>query len=390
MPAGLRVLPQVVTRCLDGAARGVILLAVDGLSHEAAEHSLTGARLWPLRSTFPSTSTTAWLTAVTGTGADEHGAIGMVYRAPDAGHATHLITGARLGFHPLPPGGSPGELIQPRTTVFDRCADRGTPAVAVGAELNRLTGPWVTALLHGARLVPTPYPDLVTDPVTVVRRVVAEVDAVSADLAAGERSPLIWAYVNLDDHIHQAGYDQRLHEAVRLLDAQANRWAEAGWSVLAHADHGQAQVTPDAELHDAWARLDAPEHCLMPGGGAGRVRWLYPRPGRERELADRLESALTKHARVLTPAGLDAAGLLPASPTVMARIGAVVAVATSARFPVPDPRLGWEHGALTEEETHIPLAGWGPALDAIPPALAAATGTTGPGRSDRPSRVPPR
>ncbi|MDI5962327.1 alkaline phosphatase family protein [Streptantibioticus silvisoli] len=358
---------------MDGAEHGVILLAMDGLSHRAAEHSLSGAGLWRLRSTFPSTSTTAWLTAVTGAGAAEHGAIGMVYRAPGADHATHLITGDRIAFDPPGPGTAAGEPIVPHATVFDRCAARGTPAVAVGAELNGLRGPWVTALLHGARLLPTPRTPLSTDPVAVVARVVAEVDAVPPDPSTGERPPLIWAYVNLDDHIHQAGYDERLHEAVRLLDTAARRWARAGRSVVAHADHGQTRVARDPALHDAWARLDAPEHCLMPGGGAGRTRWLYPRPGRERELADRLADALGDHARVYTPAELDAAGLLPATPAVLERIGAVVAVAATARFPVPDPRVGFEHGALTQEETHVPLAGWGAALDAIPPALAGAT-----------------
>ncbi len=387
MSADLRVLPEVVSRCVDGAERGVILLAMDGLSHEAAERSLSGARLWPLRSTFPSTSTTAWLTAVTGSGAAEHGAIGMVYRAPGADHATHLITGARLSFHPPGPDepSGQGELIRPRPTLFDRCAERGTPAVAVGAELNRLTGPWVDALLHGARLVPAPDHPATTDPVTVVTRLVAQVDAVRADPSTAERPPLIWAYVNLDDHIHRCGYDARLHEAVRLLDTAAQRWAEAGWSVLAHADHGQTPVTPDPDLHEAWARLDSPEHCTVPGGGAGRVRWLHPYPGHERELAGLLADALTVHARVYTPTELHTAGLLPATPTVVARIGAVVAVAATARFPVPDHRLGWEHGALTEAETCVPLAGWGAALDAIPPALAAAR-TTG----HDPSHLPPR
>lgn len=386
MSADLRVLPEVVNRCLDGAEHGVILLAMDGLSYAEAERSLTGAQLWRLRSTFPSTSTTAWLTAVTGSGPAEHGAIGMVYRAPGADHTTHLITGARLGFRPPRPGDPSGEPIRPLATIFDRCADRGTPAVAVGAELNGLAGPWAGALLHGARLLPTPGTPTTTDPVAVVERVVAEVDAVPADPATGRRPPLIWAYVNLDDHIHRHGYDDRLREAVRLLDAAANRWARDGRSVLAHADHGQTPVTADAGLHEAWARLDAPEHCLMPGGGAGRVRWLYPRPGREAEVADRLADALGGHARVLTPEELDAAGLLPATPGVLARIGAVVAVAATARFPVPDPGVTWEHGALTEDEMDIPLAGWGAALDAIPPAPTEADRTTG----HDPSHLPPR
>lgn len=348
------MVPEVVERCLSTAPRGLCVLAVDGLSYAVAEPALSHARTRPLRSTFPSTSTTAWLTAVTGAAPSRHGALGMVYRAPDADCVTHLVTGGTYAFGPATPPKNP--LLHGGPTLFDRAAAAGRTALVVGAELERLTGEWVEALLHGARIVPSSATELGTDPVAVVERTVREVEAVLAD--PHDVPPLIWAYVNLDDHIHLSGYDDRLHASLRLLDTAASRWADAGWSVLAHADHGQVPAAPKAELLDAWARLDAPAHCRMPGGGAGRVRWLYPRPGHEQELADALSDALGDHALVLTPDALAERGLLAATPVVRERIGAVVALATSAAFPVPDPSVAWEHGSLSDDEMLVPLAAW--------------------------------
>ncbi|MGW1535298.1 alkaline phosphatase family protein [Streptomyces aureus] len=352
---------EVVAGTLRAASRGLCVLAVDGLSLDVAESALSHAHIRPLRSTFPSTSTTAWLTAVTGTDPGRHGAVGMVYRAPGADHVTHLVTGETYGFGPPR---SPGDaLLHTAPTLFDHAAAEGRPALAIGAELERLTGPWVEAVLHGARIVPSPAAGapLTTDPVAVAERTVREVGAVL--VRAFDTPPLVWAYVNLDDHIHRHGYDARLREALLLLDTAAARWADAGWSVLAHADHGQVEVTPSEALADAWARLDAPAHCRMPGGGAGRVRWLHPLPGHEWRVADMLRDRLADHALVLTPDELHARGLLTVTPAVRERIGEVVALAASPHFPVPDPGVAWEHGSVSDGETLVPLASWNPAPD---------------------------
>lgn len=369
--AGLDSVPELVGRCLATASRGVVALALDGLSHAVGAQALAHARVSVLRSTFPSTSTTGWLTAVTGVDPSRHGAIGMVYRAPGAGHSSHLISGKSLAYAGAAddPGGETvagRPLIEPAETIFERATAAGFRAWIVGAELETLSGEWVEALTRGAEIAPSPADRLTKDPVDVVERTVREVEAV---LAKPSDAPiLLWAYVNLDEHIHLAGYDDRLSAALRLLDEAAQRWGEAGWSVLAHADHGQVPVTPNPDLTDAWNRLDSARFCRMPGGGAGRTRWLYPEGRREAEVADRLREALAGHALVLTADDLDARGLLTATDVVRDRIGSVVAVATSPSFPVPDPALACEHGGLAEDEVLVPLAAWGPARDTPPPA----------------------
>lgn len=366
-PDGLNVVPDRVEAYLNAATRGVVVLALDGLSRAAADRTLAHARVSTLRSTFPSTSTTAWLTAATGRDAGEHGAIGTVYRAPGAERVTHLITGRTHGYPPeraQAPGDEPGPLLHPAPTVFDRARAAGARPIAVAPELEALTGPWADALLHGAERRRAPRPRAAggtppTRPLAVVARAIREAAAV-LDTTQGPPT-LLWVYVNLDDHIHRHGYDADLDEALRVLDGAAARWADAGWSVLAHADHGQVAVRPSALLADRWAALDTPAHCRAPSGGAGRVRWLYPRPGRERRVAAELRDALAGHALVLTPGELAGRGLLADTPVVRRRIGEVVALATSAAFPTPDPAAAYEHGSTTDDEVLVPFAVWGAA-----------------------------
>jgi Type I phosphodiesterase / nucleotide pyrophosphatase len=384
-PDGLRRVPARIEPHLAaaarGARRGVIVLALDGLAGHAAEKALAHAAVSPLRSTFPSTSATAWLTSVTGLDPAAHGVVGAVYRAPGSDRVTDLISGRSWGYaddlsqppgdeppdhEPLdhePPDQPPGPLVLPAPTVFDRAARLGVRPVAVGRELAGLGGPWAGALLHGADVYHAPSdgePSI--DPAVVVERTVRDVEAVAAGPRGGELADqpvFIWAHVNLDDHIHRAGYDAALMRAVQTLDEAADRWACAGWSVLGHADHGLVPVSPDADLARSWDRFDQPDRCRAPSGGAGRVRWLYPLPGLEQRTAEDLRAALGGHALVLTPDELAERGLLQATPAVRERIGPVVAVAVSPRFPVPDPTLAYEHGADTPDEVQVPFAVWG-------------------------------
>lgn len=367
---GLDRVPELAGGLLATAGRGVIVLALDGLSYAVAARTLERAHVGVLRSTFPSTSTTGWLTAVTGADPSRHGAIGMVYRAPEAGHTTILSSGKPLTYAAAAAENLAADrpLIEPAETMFERAVAAGYGAYVVGAELETLSGQWVQALLRGAQMVRSSARQLTKDPVEVVERTIYDVHRV---LARPADTPfLLWVYVNLDDHIHALGYDDRLAGALRLLDVAGQRWADAGWSVLAHADHGQVPVRPDPELIDAWNRLDRAEFCRMPAGGAGRVRWLYPAAGRETEVAERLRAALAGHALVLTGADLHRHGLLAATDVVRDRIGAVVAVATSPAFPVPDASLACEHGGLTDDEVLVPLATWGPNRPAHQPPPA--------------------
>jgi hypothetical protein len=343
---------------------GVLVLALDGLAYHVAAEGLAHADLAPLRSTFPSTSATAWLTSVTGLDASEHGAVGTVYRSPGSDRVTNVLTGESQGYstdqraRPAAFGGESASVGQPLVrigpTIFDRARVLGAQTLALGPELAGLSGPWIRALLHGATLRGGAPPAGRAG--AVAEQIVREIESVLAEPRA---TPLLlWAYVDLDRHIHRAGYDATLLAALRVLDEAACRWADRGWTVLAHADHGQVAVSRHDLLTERWDALDDPRYCRAPSGGAGRVRWLYPRPGYEAQLASNLRDALGGHAFVFTPDELGERGLMTVSPVIRARIGEVVAVAASPRFPVHDPSAAYEHGSITEDEVLVPFAAW--------------------------------
>jgi hypothetical protein len=334
----IAVVPDRVLAALERARRGVVVLACDGLSHRHA------APVWPvtgeLAAVWPSVSTTAWLTATTGVGPEVHGVAGMVYRVP--GHGLVLA----LDGTPLDdPAADPvaATVAEAPPTVFERAAARGARPVAIGREIAAHRGPWPAAVLRGAvRPAPTP---LTTDPAAAARAAVSEVDGA---LAAAD---LVWAYVNLDDSQHRHGWTAAADEALRVLDGAARRWADRGWTVIAHSDHGHARHRSDPGLAAAWAAVDTPALCELPSGGAGRTRWLHPRPGRTAEVADRLRDALGDSATVHRAEEL-------ATGRALERVGAVVAVAASERFPVLFDWMVSEHGGTHPDETRIPYAVW--------------------------------
>jgi hypothetical protein len=191
----------------------------------------------------------------------------------------------------------------------------------------------------------------------------AIVDAVTSDLEAAlarHRSGLVWAYLNLDDHLHRNGPDHAIARACRAVDALARRLSQAGAAVLLYADHGCAASRPGAGTMAGWDELSSPLTCRLPAGGAGRVRWLYPHAGQEAQLAGRLR-ALLPDAVLTTPAELARCGVVEHGSIGQARLGEIVLLASGPDFPVPEPALAYEHGSLTAAEMLVPLAIWQPA-----------------------------
>jgi hypothetical protein len=363
VPSALADVPGVLLDELARARRGVVVLAVDGLSHGAAVAAgWQGAELRTLASTFPSVSATAWLTAVTGVGPRRHGVPGAVYRVPGQGTLVDAITGRVLASGPADPDGDTRPVL-PHPTVFDRAGERGYACRAVAREIGWLSSPWARALLHGTTAVEARAPQELAaqaaDPAQLAAAVAEDVES-----ALTTERALIWVYVNLDDHVHGHGYDAAAVDAMHRLGERAAAWAERGWTVVSHADHGQVPCRADAGLAEAFSLVDDPEECYLPSGGAGRVRWLYPKPGRAEVVRERLAVALGDCATVRTTDPADA---------LRGRVGTVVAVAADARFPVPVPGLHFEHGGCDPDEATVPLAVWRsrpPARGGSPPGTA--------------------
>jgi hypothetical protein len=366
---GLHVVPAVLIDCwirpcwpfAVGSADAVVVLALDGIGLEPALTAWAPATVIALTSTFPSTSPTAWLTAVTGRQVAEHGVPGVVYRF-----------GPGLLFNCLADrsAGRSGDwsandratevMIDGGATVFQVLSGRGIDSVVVQGDLGSIPGRWADAVTRGARrVVPDrPWATLRYRPVAAARTVVHDIDQVLGSRRAG--GPLlVWAYAHLDPYVHRHGYDKAVLAALAILGQAARRWSEAGYAVVSHADHGLVRTRP-LPMGSGWAEAGDARLSRLPPGGAGRVRWWYPRPGREDEVLDRLTAALSDHALVMPAEGLIELGLVERGGQLLDRIGEIVALALDEWFPLVDPEDAYEHGSVTPEEMLAPLVVWGP------------------------------
>ena len=198
------------------AQRGVIVLGVDGLSWAAAAATWRSAELACLTSTFPTISATAWMTTLTGVGPAAHLVAGQSYLVPELGVVVDATTAAPLGWSRQPPpvvapqGTLASQLVVSHPTLFEHATQQGAVAVAVTRELDGLPGPWTRALMRGAdrwdggRTSAGVLQVQAADPRAMAAAVVSDVEQV---LAERPGRSLVWAYANLDDHVHLHGYD---------------------------------------------------------------------------------------------------------------------------------------------------------------------------------------
>ena len=101
---------------------------------------------------------------------------------------------------------------------------------------------------------------------------------------------MIWAYLDLDRHIHRHGFDALFQAAVAELDRKlASRLRDLGAeAVLVFSDHGLTPNQASADTLRAWEAAAGERYCRLPAGRAGRTRWVYPHPRHEDRLAARL------------------------------------------------------------------------------------------------------
>jgi hypothetical protein len=354
----LSVVPERILATQRGGARVTVVLAVDGLGWSAAD-GLGAHDLVPLTTTFPSTSVVAWVTAVSGLGASEHGIPGPVYRHPSVppGRVWNMFREKHYGFdEDWSSGGAPTRdvALGPWPTSFEALAREGIGSRVHLGDLSTMQGAWTSALTRGATTVLAPQADW--ERIRLAPRAIAEVTVGEVDrsIAATRGAPcVVWIHVNLDEYAHFHGYDAEIAAAVRALGVAAARWSDRGAAVLLHSDHGQVETTCSPRLADAWRRVESPAFTDGPAGGAGRVRWLHTVKGRREEARRILEGA---EAPGLVVRYREELSMLPES----LPLGDLVVIGTGREFPVADPTYRFEHGSLTAEEMVVPLATWDP------------------------------
>lgn len=362
--------PEMMADLITGAFRGqlnslrlgrrqeLVVLAADGISWELLEQICTNAdALLPMRSTFPSTSLVSWLAAI-GLAPGTHPVPGPVLSIrPNL--TSNLIADKDVAWSG-PDSASPqlpaNEIPK---TAFETLADLGLHSEVLVGDFYGISESWISLLTRGAiRHNPSV-------PLAPIRLAPLDLQAAAIhDLRMRQRhsqAAVRWVYINFDDRIHRTGYDGDVVKALVGLAQAAETLAEAGYTVLLHSDHGHIRNRSVASDETVWASVDDPVVCAAPAGGAGRVRWLYPRAGTAQPVANRLREELGTEIGVFlrdSPEWQDFIEIWGNPGLAASAVGEVIAVALTDRFPVPDPAYLYEHGSICADEMRTGAAIW--------------------------------
>jgi hypothetical protein len=329
-------------------ARSAVVVLVDGLGANALGARAGHAR-WlaaekrRLRSGFPTTTAAALSTLTTGRGPGTHGVVGYSGWAPGLDRVVNLLS----GWDDEVPA---GWLLAP--TLFSAAAGLGVDAVTVGPARYHSSG-MTENVLGGARYV---------DADTIPQRVDAALDAVTAP-----GSQLVYVYVpELDGIAHKHGWESdRWTRALESLDGELSRLARAlpaDVGMVVTADHGILDVPEHANIA---MDDDLLEHVVGVAGDP-RCRQLTLATGVDaRAVRDAFRTRYGKRAYVATrDEAIEAGWFGPTDPAVVPRIGDVIVVARASwafnddRALRPDEtpkRMVGQHGAMTDDETFVPL-----------------------------------
>jgi hypothetical protein len=313
--------------------RHVIVLGVDGIPYELACKTWRRARVTRARSVFPTTSSTAWLTSLTGESVDAHGIPGVVFPIDD---------GALVDIYKYQ-----GPLDAPEQNLFSDAARAGYTPVVILGDLEATNCTWRDQLVRHAQLVRGYEFFARLDPRAVGERLQTAIDHV---LATHAGPCLVWCFLDADRYIHHHGYDRALIEFLEHVDTLADAWSRDA-AVIAHSDHGLVPTRHDPLVAAAIDRVLADEQCEM--GGAGRTRWLYVAPRAEARVRDALARTLPASIRIHHADELFAPGS-----RARRRVGSIVLVAESEDFLAAEG-YRFEHGSMTEAELDVPVAEWG-------------------------------
>ena len=332
-----------------GVARSpdVVILGIDGIPHDLASASWRHARTERMQSVFPTTSATGWLSSLSGADVGVHGVLGVVFRIPEAGEQPIDIFTHR------------GALGCPDVgNVFSDAAELGYAPLALLGDLAGYDCAWRDLLLRHSVLVSGPRfftrADAEAgagrqDPAALSHLVLEAVTA-CLDAASRRRPRLVWCFVEADRHIHRRGYDEYVAEFLHGIDQVGTALAERHAVVFAHSDHGLIQTRHDADIQRLLMRIECEFCCAI--GGAGRTRWLYPRPGTHAALLELLHRHLPSTVRIGS-----ADELFPAASHWRARVGDILLLAEGEHF-VTSPGYTFDHGSLTPLEVDVPFSEW--------------------------------
>lgn len=323
--------------------REIVPAGLDGMSWKSSVYT----------SVFPSTSTTAWASIMTGLRPEQHGIYGASFRETVGGISGSYVLRDDLFYTTVGPILAEIPLIcSPFSTVFERCRD--TYSVFIGHMGINAPNRLFQLLTRGVNQVINPglvnYLELKKHPSELLQYVERESLRV-LDRHNKDRL-LLWSFFDLDAYIHANGYKSLSEQNfwgyfVRWIQVLSRRTN----AVLLLCDHGQTpQRQYETHLLDEVKVLPFVSVSLS---GAGRTLFLYGDSG---ALICWAQERFGETACIFRRKELFEYGFLGEDAVNPERIGDVVLIGRNEAFQSFGEWNICEHGACSEEELFVPCA----------------------------------
>ena len=362
LPSGSQSIVDIYEALRDVTARKskVVVFAFDAISFDYfSKHMLKfapkAAQVGALTSVFPSTTASAWPSILTGAWPAEHGVYGTSFRLEGAEQNYIWISNTfNHGDNRRVADDSVRLNISDRPTVLSQLKLQGWKVYYNGNHGQGDYNPMRAELTKDTEhFVPSDYPSLKYKPQQLID---CFLECTEKLLHTAEPT-IIWNYYDLDDFIHEHGYDE-LQKAVnwRAFFDSWQKLVDDDTAVLLMTDHGQ---TSQHQCIQNWLRITKNHPWFSADtGGAGRVLYFYPKPEFFDEALKWLKNNMRDSATILTREqafnrGLFGKELKDASKP--GRVGDIIAIAKTDMFISAGSDYISEHGALTQHEMVVPF-----------------------------------
>lgn len=320
--------------------RDIVVFGLDGIKFGLARSVWCNASVTLYTSVYPTTSSTAWLTSLTGLGPEDHGIPGVVF-TDDCGQLINVFQHT-------------GKLRSPIIrNIFTDGAELGFRSIAIMGDWEPFDCTWRDLLLAHAHAV-RGYRFYTADVPLAPRQIagtIAEAVAEARRKRVTNEPLLIWCFVDIDRHIHYSGYDSEVIDLLGEIERLAVQMVEDNTLVVAHSDHGLTLTNHSESI--AAALKDAQDRFNCRSGGCGRTRWFYSDYRDRSALIGTLQETLPESVRIFVPESVFAPHSLSTS-----RIGDVMLMAEGHEF-VTFAGQKFDHGSRTADEIEVPIAIWG-------------------------------
>ncbi len=341
----------------------IIVFAFDAISFDyylsdieqvAKEYKLLSS---VLSSVFPSTSTTAWTSIITGSTPSEHGIYGTSFYLKEFDKNYNWIFNAladKEKFISLwKPKKDPHLNLSNKKTIFSRLKDVGFTNFYLDSHGKMNPFP-VLGITDGAKHIPYlkgDFDELKRKPKDLLAYFLNQTSKL---LQNNRGKKIIWNYLDVDDFIHENGYKElSKHDIWKALFKFWSVHKTSNRIFMLISDHGQTnQVNSGINILKT-SILN--EDLAYNSAGAGRTMFFYPKKEKMNEVKFWLEKIVGDSGLVLTKEELITHGLIERNAVALDRIGDLITLATKPNFPSAGAKYFAEHGSLHSEEMFVPL-----------------------------------